>query len=164
MTPPARRVLDQALTEDQWAATLIGTDQTPGLARTLGWTCLHHHDSRREVTETRPDGCKVRRLVGDTDAAGLPDWLLLRERIVWVELKAQGKGPTPVQREVLRLIFAAGGEAYLWRPGDYAEAQRVLLTHDAPPKPYRWDVSYPNLQRAGVLPRTTQRVDSKGRT
>jgi hypothetical protein len=162
VTPPARRVLDQALTEDQWTATIIGTDTIPGLARTLGWVCLHHHDTRREVVNPRTG---ERTLIGDKDAAGLPDWLLIRDRLIWVELKAEGNGPNPEQRRILRLIFDAGGEAYVWRPSDYEEAERILLQRYGPRWELAlWDVSQANLRRAGVLPRTTDTLGTGGRT
>jgi hypothetical protein len=143
----ARRTLDLATSEAQWAATIIGTDKLRGLARTLGWTCIHVNDSRKEVVD--PDTGE-RKLVGDKDAAGLPDWLLLRDRQIWIELKKEQGKLNDAQREILRRIFWAGGEAYVLRPSDYRTAEIALSVRQ--PGSIGKTLSYKNLKREGVLP------------
>lgn len=117
MTTPARALLNRAMSEAQWQATVID------LARTLGWACLHINDSRKEIVD---HATHQRRLVGDRDAAGLPDWLLVRERVVWAELKRQTGVTSARQREVLGALERAGSEVYVWRPSDWPEVERVL--------------------------------------
>ena len=124
----ARHVLDQAMSEAAWTATVIGTERKPGLARTLGWTCLHVADSRKEVVVRRTG---ERRLVGDTEAAGLPDWLLIRDRVLFVELKRQKGKLRPAQTSVLGDLARAGAYVYVWRPSDWEAVQRVLTARHA---------------------------------
>jgi hypothetical protein len=92
--------------------------QVIDLALLLGWRVAHFHDSRREV---RPG-----KFVGDTTAAGFPDLVLARDRIIYAELKREKGKPTRAQREWLDALRAAGGEAYLWRPSDWPQVQAVL--------------------------------------
>lgn len=116
MGSPARRALDAAISEADWSKTVID------LARTLGWLCLHIHDSRKEVVGR--DG--TRQLVGDRDAAGLLDWLLIRDRVIFLELKTSKGRLRPAQTEVFEALLDAGAEAYIWRPEHFDEAVRVL--------------------------------------
>lgn len=119
----ARRTLDLAMSETLWQATVVD------LAIMLGWTCLHHNDSRREVVN---QSTGERKLVGDRDAAGLPDWLFLRERIVFAELKREQGKTTPQQDAVIAAIRRAGGEAWVWRPSDWPEVVLALRGRTRP--------------------------------
>lgn len=92
--------------------------QVMALATLFHWRCAHFNDSRRQV---RP-GVHV----GDRDAAGVPDLLLVRERAIFAELKRDGGKPSKVQVEWLDALAKAGAETYLWRPSDLEEVQRVL--------------------------------------
>jgi hypothetical protein len=76
--------------------------QVRDLARLLGWRVYHTHDSRRS-----PEG--------------FPDLVLVRPpRLLFVELKREGRGPTLAQHGWLEALAAVPGvEVYLWRPGDW---------------------------------------------
>ena len=67
--------------------------------------------------------------------AGFPDLLLIRERVVWVELKAKStttnkRGKLSPEQEMWRdMLRAAGQEWFCWyndSQADSAEAERVL--------------------------------------
>jgi hypothetical protein len=80
-----------------------------GRAQALGWKAMHPlpgkvDRGRGYATSTSGDG------------KGYPDLTLVRERFVWVELKAEGKYLTVEQKLWRDWIIAAGGEWYLWRP------------------------------------------------
>jgi hypothetical protein len=92
------------------------------LATLYRWTVLHLNDARREVV--RDDGERL--LIGDQDAAGLPDLLLVRERCVWIELKSATGRLRPSQKRILEALRAAGQEVYVWRPAHLEEAKAVL--------------------------------------
>lgn len=78
-----------------------------GYAKLHKWVWYFTHDSRRSP-------------------GGFPDLVLVRERIVFVELKRQDGRARPNQRAWLERLRAAGAEAYLWRPEHWDEVQRVL--------------------------------------
>ena len=88
------------------------------LARINGFRIFHHHDSRRQV---RPGV-----FVGDRDASGYPDLTLLRERVLWCELKRDRGRLSVAQSDWINALRDAGQEAYIWRPGDWLEIERVL--------------------------------------
>ncbi len=77
------------------------------IAARCGWVSFHDRDSRR-------------------NDAGFPDLLLIRERIVWAELKSEHGKVSADQRRFLYGLLAAGQEVYIWRPADLDEIERVL--------------------------------------
>lgn len=82
------------MTERQLQDAVIET------ARLLGWLVYHTHDSRHS-------------------AKGFPDLCMVRgQRLLFVELKRDGKHPTTEQRQWLdRLCRPA--EVFVWRPADW---------------------------------------------
>lgn len=60
------------------------------------------------------------------NVAGLPDLILIRERVIWAELKKETGRVSRAQRDVTALLHGADAEVYLWRPADLPEIQRVL--------------------------------------
>jgi len=51
-------------------------------------------------------------------AAGFPDCVFVRERVVYAELKSEAGQPTIEQYEWLVALAEAGQEVYLWKPDD----------------------------------------------
>jgi len=105
--------------------------------RLRGWIIRHVSDSRKEVVDKRGNHS----LVGDTDAADVPDWLLVRRaaanrtgRVAFVELKGwQRRGKYWREGELslgqaafIEEIRAAGGEAHAFWPEDRAEIERLF--------------------------------------
>jgi len=103
--------------ETEWDATLFRGPRA--LANQLGWTTYH---------TLRSKGSKT----------GYPDRTLVRDRILFVELKREpetGKRGQPLklshdvtddQRAWLDKLANAGGEVYVWRPSDLDEIARIL--------------------------------------
>ena len=87
--------------ERNWQETVTAA------AAALGWSVYHTYDSRRS-------------------APGFPDLVLVRERILFAELKTEAGRTTPAQTAWRNAILAAAGEHYVWRPGDWLEVQAVL--------------------------------------
>ena len=58
--------------------------------------------------------------------AGFPDLVMARERLVCAELKSENGFATSAQLGWLAAISTANVEAYIWRPSDWDEVQRVL--------------------------------------
>lgn len=79
-----------------------------GLAYSTGWQRVYH------VFKSR------------NSPAGFPDWVLIRERIVYAELKREKGKPSPEQIRWLDDLVRAGGEVYLWRPSDIEEISVIL--------------------------------------
>ena len=58
--------------------------------------------------------------------SGFPDLVLVRERIVFAELKSEGSKLTSPQLEWVLALDAAGGEAYAWWPHSWEEIIKIL--------------------------------------
>jgi hypothetical protein len=88
------------------------------LARTLGWRVAHFRPAQtqtgRWVTPVAADG------------AGFPDLVLVRDRVVFAELKTNTGKVAPQQVLWRDAIIAAGAEHHVWRPRDRDDVQRVL--------------------------------------
>jgi hypothetical protein len=94
------------LTEKQWDAQLFASKT--GLAPMLGWRLTYH--------TLRSKGSR----------SGFPDRVLVRDRLIAVELKTESGPVSDAQREWLDGLAAAHVEAYLWRPRDVEEIGRIL--------------------------------------
>lgn len=101
------------LTEKQFEQQLIGSKGKPGVARVLGWRCYH-----------------VLRSKGSE--AGYPDWTLVRDRVVFLELKRETGVLSDAQREWLGALRAAGAECYVVRPRHLDQITDVLRRRDRP--------------------------------
>ena len=100
------------LSENAWQK------QALEMARRLGWMCAHFPTAQTEEGRFRTTIA--------ADAKGYPDATLVRERIIWVEFKAE-KGPLRPQQAVwLHALLEAGQEVYLARPSDSGALERVL--------------------------------------
>ena len=77
------------------------------LCKLLKWRWFHPYDSRRSV-------------------AGWPDLVLVKDRIIFVELKSEKGRLSPAQRQWRDDIQGAGGEWYLIRPTGLADFAKVL--------------------------------------
>lgn len=70
-------------------------------------------------------------MVGDTDAKGWPDLVLVHPgigRILFRELKSDKGNPTPEQTEWLTVLRTSGLDACVWRPGDWDNDIVPVLT------------------------------------
>ena len=106
------------MSERDFQRTIIAT------ARYLGWRVAHFGTAMTQrgsfVTPAQADG------------AGFPDLVLVRERVVFAELKSAKGQLSPRQREWMRALLEAGQEAYVWRLADFkAGTIESVLTHKA---------------------------------
>ena len=95
--------------------------QVLDLARLTGWKAMHVHDSRREVSRGN-----VRVLIGDRDAKGWPDLVLVRHRLIVRELKVGRNRLTQEQAEWIERLLRAGVDAAVWRPADWPLIRKTL--------------------------------------
>ena len=58
--------------------------------------------------------------------AGELDLRLVRERVVWAELKRESGKTTKKQEEAITTLRVAGQEVYVWRPSSWIEIEQVL--------------------------------------
>lgn len=82
------------------------------LAKRNGWLAYHTADSRKS-------------------AAGFPDLVLVRERVVWMELKSANGIVSAAQQTWIDCLRATGAEVYVFRPIDWADVERVLTGGDS---------------------------------
>jgi hypothetical protein len=93
------------------------------LARLLRWRCAHFRAARTQHGWRTPV---------EADGAGYPDLHLLRERSLFIELKAEKTHLRDEQRDWLRALLDAGAEAYVARPSDLDALAAVLQARERP--------------------------------
>ena len=76
-------------------------------AHLLGWLTYHTYDSRHS-------------------APGFPDLVLVRERVLFRELKTDKGRVTAAQQHWIDRLSAAGADAGVWRPADWEQIMGEL--------------------------------------
>jgi hypothetical protein len=106
------------MTEDELQTSVID------LAHVLGWRIAHF----RSVAVMGKSGQVHYRTPVQADGAGFPDLVLARERIMYVELKAERGKLSHNQMAWLGALEDAGGEMHVWKPRDWLDGtiQNVL--------------------------------------
>ena len=100
------------MTEAEWLG------QVTELAEMLSWSWVHFRPARTAHGWRTP--------VSGPLGAGWPDLTLVRgDRIVFAELKVEGKRPTVDQVFVLSILDVAA-EAHVWTPADLDDVAKVL--------------------------------------
>jgi hypothetical protein len=102
MTGSPRVVPTVRQTERDWSRTVID------YAKLRGWDLRYH----------------TQHSLGSD--AGFPDWLLVRDRVVFVELKGDGGKLSPHQTRWVEGLRAAGAEVHVWWPSDWDDVVRAL--------------------------------------
>lgn len=87
------------------------------LAELLGWRVVEFESYRRAARGA---------FSGTNRSTGWPDLTLIRERLMFRELKAQGGRVRPEQEAMIAALLAAGADAAIWRPDDWDEIAREL--------------------------------------
>jgi len=99
------------------------------LARYRGWRVAPFRPARTAAGWRTPVAA---------DGAGFPDLVLVRERLVFAELKAERGRLGPAQSVWLAALEAAGAEAHVWTPADWQSGaidsvlMRAVCTRTAP--------------------------------
>lgn len=83
-----------------------------------GWKCAHFRASlnRRGKWQTAVQA----------DGAGFPDLVLVRERVIWAELKSENGKQTNEQVDWYTWLQDADQEVYVWRPSDWPNIEALL--------------------------------------
>jgi hypothetical protein len=92
-------------------------------AQDLGWNVMA---VRRNVCVQRADGTTHRCTPWLYDGEGWLDLTFVRDRLFVAELKSEKGRVRPEQEAWLERLKKAGVEAYLWRPTDWPEIEKVL--------------------------------------
>lgn len=81
-------------------------------ARRKGWKVAH-------FTSVFDGKNKIWRTPASADGKGWPDLVLVRDRLVAVEVKGDGDKLRPEQKDWLAVLIKAGVETYVWTPADW---------------------------------------------
>jgi len=99
------------MTEDDFLKTVID------LAHVYGWKCFH---ARAAMTS------KGWRTPVQADGAGFPDLVLVRERVIFAELKSEKGKLSDAQQAWKDVLQTAWGEYYIWKPSDFDAIVEIL--------------------------------------
>ncbi len=94
---------DAAMSEEDLLREVIG------MAHAYGWLVAHFRAAKTE---------KGWRTPVQADGRGFFDLVLMRDRVLFVELKSTRGGSDDDQKEWMQTALRAGAECYLWRPSD----------------------------------------------
>lgn len=100
-TPGAKAGPGKAMSEKAWQARVVK------FARDHGWMVYHT-------------------LVSKGSEPGFPDLVLVREWVIFAELKTDRGRLTKAQKDWLEALQDATTKVYVWRPSDWDEVVRVL--------------------------------------
>lgn len=107
------------LSESQFRAVVVE------MASLRGWRAFFVENSTREIV--RASGARVRVRNINLGGRGFPDLVLVRERILYRELKREHDTHTPAeQHEWGAAIARAGGDFAIWRPRDWQKIEEEL--------------------------------------
>jgi hypothetical protein len=92
-----------------------------------GWKVAHFGNTVKWVR--RKEEWTV---IPDSDAAGFPDMICVRERLLVAELKLAPRKPTAKQVDWLEALNEAGVETHVWSDRQLPEIERCLATRIEP--------------------------------
>jgi len=122
MKPSTYRRAARTTTERDFQRTVIE------LAQRLGWKVAHFRPAQNQHGDWRTPVA--------ADGAGFPDLVLVRERVIFAELKNDNGRLRPQQRQWLDAINRASPtdavDAVVWRPKDWDHIH-ATLTGDRTP-------------------------------
>lgn len=95
----------------QWESEADFQRTVTGLARRMGWAVFHTTQS----TLVLADGRKI----GDRASKGFPDLVLVREVVLFRELKTDKGRTSPEQVEWINRLEQAGANVAIWRPAQF---------------------------------------------
>jgi len=93
------------ISEAEWQQQVID------LAHVHGWRVLHVRPAQNSRGDWRTPVA--------ADGKGWPDLTLVRDRVLFAELKTNRGRLAPEQRRWLDALEAAGAEVAVWRPKDF---------------------------------------------
>jgi hypothetical protein len=107
--------------EEQLQKDVIGT------AHLLKWRVAHF----RTVRIQRRDGSVHYATPVQADGAGWPDLVLVRDRVIYAELKSDRGTLSTAQQDWLHALGNAGAECHVWNPRDWKSGhiEAILRKH-----------------------------------
>lgn len=87
------------------------------LARANGWLAAHFRAAKTD---------RGWRTAVQADGKGFFDLVLVRDRVVYAELKSENGKLSSDQEKWYAALLKSGQEAYVWRPSERAEIERIL--------------------------------------
>jgi hypothetical protein len=88
----------------------------------MNWRVAHF----RKVRVSRKSGSTYWETPVAADGKGFFDLVLVRDRVIWAELKTDTGSTRPEQHAWHKAVRDAGGEVYLWRPSMWASIAHTL--------------------------------------
>jgi hypothetical protein len=97
-------------------------DLVVAMAKAYQWHCAHF----RKVRVQRANGSTYWQTPVAADGKGWPDLVMVKDRVLYVELKRENGKLEPAQEDWRDWIVFAGGTHHVWKPSMMNEIERVL--------------------------------------
>lgn len=110
-----------ALQQKTWAEKDF-QDHIINLARANQWRVAHF----RAVKVQRADGSVRYETPVQADGKGFPDLVLVRDRVLFVEVKRENGILEPAQKDWMKALLGAKAEHMTWRPSDLENIRNIL--------------------------------------
>jgi hypothetical protein len=106
-----RALLDRTVSESAFQ------DQVVEYAHVRSWRVAHFRAARTEKGYRTPVAA---------DGAGFPDLVLVRDRVIFAELKSSTGRQSHDQKAWMVALRAADAEYHLWVPADWDDVEKTL--------------------------------------
>lgn len=97
-------------------------DQVIQLARLKRWRVAHFRPAKVQ----RADGTTYYETPVQADGAGFPDLILVRDRLIAMELKVGSNEPSEAQMQWIEAMVEAGVPAFVLYPKDWRLIEEIL--------------------------------------
>lgn len=108
----------ESISEEEYQQQVID------LAHVYGWKVAHFRAARVAKSRRNPRGWAT---PVAADGKGFPDLVLVRDRVIFVEIKGKKARLSNAQADWLVKLRMAKAEVYVWRPDDFEEVHKTLL-------------------------------------
>lgn len=127
LTRDAQEAVDRLMAEGMAVEGPKARMGDPGTTEGLPPTLSEKAFMAKVVALAKENGWKIYHTLNSRGSQpGFPDLVLVRQRVLFIELKTEKGKPTDEQREWIIALKLAGAEVQIWRPSMWNDIVRTL--------------------------------------